>query len=195
MAMTERESPAQRSRRGGARKRTPAAVQAGKDNLAKGRAKRAEVRKAAGDRDTAAVRWSKLLSGEITVKDLDDEEIEKRNVKGKDGCINGTRAVPSHIGAAMAKELMSRADGALRKNLIKAVDYLGDVIDDSDAKDSDKIKAADMIINRLMGKPDQRLVIQDETKFEAMAREAAGVVVDREMADLLKEEGGQDGNA
>jgi hypothetical protein len=46
-----------------------------------------------------------------------------------------------------------------------------------------------------MGKPDQRLVIQDETKFEAMAREAAGVVVDREMADLLKEEGGQDGNA
>src|SRR6478736_6392746 len=76
-------------------KQTAAQKRAAAENLRKGREardrKRQEAREAAerGEvRDTTAVRWAKLLDDTLTVQDLDEEELARMQVRGKDGEFN-----------------------------------------------------------------------------------------------------------
>lgn len=196
--MAQRETAAVASKRTGAGKRgntkrggpqTAEQKKAAAANLAKGRAARDAQRSSASaqDRDDQKTRWAKLLDGTLTVRDLDDDEIDAMRVKGKDGAFNGRapRNIPSHLAHAFLKERVRRAEGELQRVLLKAVRRLETVIDDPDAKDSDAINASRLVVERVMGKAEQKIILGDESQFDRLSREAAGQVdLDREMADL-----------
>lgn len=178
--MAERKTPAERSRR-----HVPEhAKAAGKSNLAKGREAKAAMRKKAKEegRPTASERWAMLLDGRLTVKDLDDEEIKRMQVRTAGGDFSGKRrkTMPSHIAAAFRDENMRRATAMLEEALPDAIKALVEIAKMSE-KDSDRIKAANIVVERVMGKTPQE-VIARVTSFDEVVDEAVKTVgVDRDL--------------
>ena len=179
--MPEREKPAARKKRGPASKK---AADAGRANLAKGRevkdAARAKAREEG--REPASSRWAKLLSGTLTVKDLDDEELAKMRVRGKDGGFSGSRKpIPSHLAQQMQQEAIKRANDQFRLAAPKAVKRLLEIAEDSETKDADAIRALQIILERSLGKTPEVIRIDGASPFDAVTMEALGL--DRDVAD------------
>lgn len=187
--MTERKKGADLTNPAAAskRKRKPTAkeIEAGKANLAKGReAKRKAREEAEADpnRMSASERWARLLDGTLTVADLDEEELARMKVKGKDGTFNGPgRAVPSHLAQAMQKEGIKRATEMFRTAAPRAVKRLLEIADDPDTKDADAIRALDIVMNRGLGKMPETVLIEERSKFEDNQSSVFGV--DRESVE------------
>jgi hypothetical protein len=165
----------------------------GKQNLAKGREAKARKRaeaKAAG-LPTAGARWAMLLDGTLTVSDLDDEEIRRGRVRGADGGFTGRRhSVPSHLMAEFQKELLRRAESKFKESVVDAIELYSKVVNDEDAKYSDRLKAADKIIERVFGKTPETIRIEGADKFESVIGDA--LFVDRDMADGVGGSGPED---
>jgi hypothetical protein len=137
---------------------------AGRKNLAAGRKTRDEKRREAresGEFVPAKERWAALLSGTITVKDLDNEEIARMQVRSRDGSFGGRRrAVPSHLAQQMQREGIRRATELFRISAPAAVDGLLKIAEDPDAKDSDRIKAYSIIMDRGLGRVPETVRIE-----------------------------------
>jgi hypothetical protein len=188
--MTERKKSAPRSRRSPSAK----AIEAGKANLAKGRAKKAEETEKAHEqgREPAGARWAKLLDGTITVADLDDEEIAKMQVRGADGGFAGRkRRVPSHLAQQMKDEAIKRATEQFRVFAPKAVKRLLEIAEDPDTKPADAIRALDIALNRGLGKTPETIRVESGDPWAKLLNDVAGVGLDREMADLEEQVRGQ----
>jgi len=166
---------------------TPKQRDAGRKNLAKGRAARKKMAEqaAAEGRVTANERWSMLLDGTLTVHDLDDDEVRKMKVRSADGSFSGRgRRLPSHLIAAFHAEQIKRAKNVMHKSLVKAAKLLDAVIDDPEASRAEQLKAADMILNRVMGKAPETIRVQADDKFTDLLN-AGGVLKDvRDLSDL-----------
>lgn len=156
--------------------------------MEKGRAKKAKQTKEARAKGamSAKVRWSMLLDGTLTVHDLDDEEVNKMRVRGADGGFSGSRqAMPSHLAVEFHREIVRRAEKELRGNLGKAAELLGKVIDDPEARHSDKIKAAQILFDRVLGKTPETVVLKSDDKFADLLGDA--IAEDRDLDDLTTE--------
>jgi hypothetical protein len=157
--------------------------------LAKGRAKKArETAKAhEEERPPAGERWAKLLDGTLDVKDLDDEELARMQVRGRDGGFAGRkRSVPSHLAQKMKDEAIRRAQEQFRLFAPKAVKRLLEIADDPDTKPADAIRALDIALNRGLGKtPETVKIIQD--RWGDMLDDVSAMDVDRDMADATQE--------
>lgn len=147
--------------------------------LAAGRAAKKQKREQAKKegRMTAQQRWAMLLDGTLTVKDLDDEEVSRMKVKGKDGCFSGTktRTMPSHLVSAWQREAVKRANDKLRTAAPEAVQTLLDIGNNPEAKDTDRIRALMYLVDRSLGKVPETLRIEGESKFDAMLAESVGL--------------------
>lgn len=151
-----------------------------KKALKKGLKKRKDNLKKGGM--SAHERWGMLLSGTLSVKDLDDDEIQKMRVRGKGGQFGGRAPrVPSHLAQAFQKEGIRRATEMFRTAAPRAVKRLLDIAEDMDTKDADAIRALDIVLNRGLGKTPEIITVRDETKFDKVAGEAVGI--DRTVAD------------
>lgn len=144
--------------------------------------KRAMAEQAAKeDRDTAGERWAKLLDGTLTVQDLDDEEISKMKVRAKDGTLPGRgRKIPSHLAQQFHQEAIKRANAKFREALSAAVQTLADIATDPDVKEADRIKAANIIVDRVLGKAVETVRVED-TRWDGLLADAVGL--DRDMVD------------
>ena len=165
--MAKRESAASSSRRG--------MSDAQRKALAKGRAKRDKnrqerlEREAAGEKMyTADEKWSMLLSGTLTVKDMDDKELKKMRFRAKDGSFAGVskKVIPSHIAQAITAERIRRAVDIYHDALPKAIEALVEIIEEGAdgeiIKTSDVIKASQIIQERVLGKPDSKVTLTVE---------------------------------
>lgn len=183
--MAKRESPATRSQR--TSRRTKKEIEAGKANLAKGREAREQKRREAEaeGRDTGTVRWQKLLDGQLTVADLDDEEITRMRVKAKDGSFAGTprRSMPSHLAQGFHREAIKRANDKIRTAAPEAVQALLDIGRDPDVKESDRVRALTYIIDRGMGKVPETINVQKADEWSATMDEAFKQGIDRDKVD------------
>lgn len=170
---------------------TPAWLKAGTENLAKGREKKkamAEEGKKSG-RDDVGVRWAKMLDGSMTVKDLSIEELNRMQLVGKDGTFSGRgRAIPSHIAQAMRNETIRRAQGALLASVHDAAMALGKIINDPEASSADITRASNIVMDRVLGKPTETVVITNESEWDKGVRES--INLDREKDTLMDEEAG-----
>lgn len=174
--MARRETGAGSKRR--ARAQTAAEKAAGSANLAKGRKKKAEQTKAAKAAGTprASERWAMLLSGTITVKDLDDDEIAKMKVRGADGGFTGRRpGMPSHLVQAFHKEAITRARNQITTAAPKAAKALLKILEDPEASNNDIIKAASILMDRGMGRAPEVIRIVGESPFDHMLTDAVGL--------------------
>lgn len=179
--MAKRESGARSTKR--ATPRTAAEDAAGRANLQKGRAKKAQAREeaAAAALPTAQERWAMLLDGTLAVRDLDDAEIRKMRVKSADGTFNGpARRLPSHLAQQFHQEAIRRANDRIRTAAPEAVKELLRIGSDPDVKDSDRIKALLYIIDRSLGKTPEVVRVETEDRWQQTLGE---VVVDRNLDD------------
>jgi hypothetical protein len=184
--MAKRESPASSSRRGVDR-HTEKSKAAGRKNLAKGRETMIKRRAEAKANGAVPVgdRWAMLLDGRLSVRDLDDKEIKKMRPRGIDGGFSGRpRRLPSHIIQAFTDERIRRAKDGIAKVLPTAIEEAKRILEDPEAKDSDKIKVMAMVWDRNLGKNPETIRVQADDPFAAALRE---VVVDRDLADLAGE--------
>jgi hypothetical protein len=159
-------------------KRGTAATPKQRAALAAGQKKKreqAEAAKAAGQK-TAKERWSMLLSGTITVRDLDDKEVQKMQVRNASGGFGGKRRhLPSHIHQAFQAEQLRRFHDRLRKSLPVSLDVIIEILEDPEAKHSDKLRASQMLQDRVLGKAPETVRIEGVSEWDLMFNDSVEV--------------------
>lgn len=100
-------------------------------------------------------RMAMLLRGELTVADLDDEELARGQLRGDDGNFHGrkTNLVPRAMHDEMVRRILDRGKEKMREDFFGAIDVIATVMNDSTVDANVRLKAADMIITRIAGKP------------------------------------------
>lgn len=176
-----------------ASRHTAKAKAAGRANLAKGRAKKAEETRKAREQGTprAGERWARLLDGSLSIEDLDDDEIKNMRVRGADGGFSGKRRpLPSHIAQAFHRESIRRANERFRTAAPEAVKALIEIGTDPEVNESARIRALMFVVERSLGKMPETVRVEGMSAFDRLTAEAVGL--DRDMADLAGRLGDKD---
>lgn len=123
-------------------------------------------------------RWSEILAGidakEFTwaefVQTLTPTELARGQLMDKNGEFRGRppSLVPRAFHDACIRELMARGKVLYQENYIAAIESMTEIAKNTNAKESDRIKAAQFVIERLEGKAVERLVVTAEDPFAAM---------------------------
>lgn len=114
-----------------------------------------------------------LISGELKVTDLDDEELSRGRLRDKGGGFRGrpSLVMPTEMVQAMRREWLNRANARLREALLeKGIGTLVMLADDARIDPAVRLKAANMIIERTMGKVPDKVEIVAEDPIEALFR-------------------------
>lgn len=117
-------------------------------------------------------RYALFLSGKITVEDLDDDELAQGRLKAVDGTFRGRppKTIPADMVAAMRREWISRAEARLREALMeKGIGTLVDLASNA-VDESVRLRAAQGIIERTMGKVPDKIHVQAEDPVETLFR-------------------------
>lgn len=115
-------------------------------------------------------RYAEFLSGKITVEDLDDDELANGRLKCRDGTFRGRppAVIPTTMVQAMRREWLSRADAKLREALMdRGIGTLTDLAKNS-PDDGVRLRAAQAIIDRTMGKVADKIEIKAEDPVETL---------------------------
>lgn len=118
-------------------------------------------------------RFARFLNGEITVEDLDDEELAQGRLKASDGTFRGRppRVVPAELVQAMRREWLSRAEAKLRDALMdKGIGVLTQLAGDTTVDPAVRLRAANLIIERTMGKVPDKIQVAAEDPVESLFR-------------------------
>ena len=93
-----------------------------------------------------------LLDGDITVHDLDDEELKRFRGRDIDGEFKGRiRPLPVKIHAAIRQALLNKMQANIEGFLPRAAAILEDIAEGSE-QDSARVKAIDLLLQRGAGK-------------------------------------------
>jgi hypothetical protein len=114
-------------------------------------------------------RWTEVMeavqNGDFTwdefVKTLSPEELARGMLMDKNGSFTGRppALVPRVFHDACIRELLARGKVLYKTNYIKAIEAMTDIASSKSAKESDRIKAATFVIERLEGKVPDKLEI------------------------------------
>ena len=118
-------------------------------------------------------RYAMLAQGLISVEDLDDDELSRGQLKDKNGQFRGRppKMMPIELVQAMRREWLSRAEAKLRDALYDG--GLATYVELSQNKTIDpgvRLRAADRIVERTMGKVPDKVEIKSEDPVEALFR-------------------------
>jgi len=152
--------------------------------------------KVRGKRGGARVQISPAAAGIIydgdSLDDWDDEELLRGQRRSKNGKFHGRP--PVVIPAALHKELTrrrySRAHDILADSLVDGAQMLRAIVNDSSAEASDRIRAVELMFNRVLGKPRESVSLDlsaesDGPKWQQVV--ATAIVGSVEEAGLLLE--------
>jgi hypothetical protein len=105
-----------------------------------------------------------LVTGKITVADLDDEEIIRLRFKDRNGGWSGRppALIPTQVAVAMKNELLKRAGDRLAGHLIAAIERLAIIA--AEGEDRDALVAAKFIAERMLGKAPEKLELGGTVK-------------------------------
>jgi len=142
-----------------------------------------------GARNTA------ILIGEDDLSDWDEEELRRGQRRDKNGRFQGQppKVVPKAIHDELVRRTLAKAEELMRENLYTAIEALVEIITGQDTEDRDKLKAIDMIMNRVMGKTPDRIQFSGAMKPWEIALRKGIVstdddVLDIDDADVVEEE-------
>lgn len=118
-------------------------------------------------------RMAMLANGDLSVQDMDNEELARLQFRDSGGKFRGRppQHLPAQLVNMMRKELLDRLAEKRRAVLEEMQDVLIGIANAGE-KDSDRIKAAQLIIERELGKTPERVELSTGDKpFEVtMAR-------------------------
>lgn len=113
-----------------------------------------------------------LLDGTINVEDLDDEELARGYPRAEDGSFRGRPTViPTSLHQRIQRELFSRASQQLRESLLGVTETMTSIAQDKEVDPAQRIKAAQWVVERLMGKTPDVSIALDEKKYERVLAE------------------------
>lgn len=109
-----------------------------------------------------------ILSGAEDVSLWSDEELLRGQRKDRNGRWTGRppKVVPLAVHQELTRRRMSQAYELLREDLGSAVRLLIKVVKDENADTKDRIKSAELIINRVMGKAPERIEVTTRSRWE-----------------------------
>lgn len=117
-------------------------------------------------------RYAEFLAGKITIEDLDDEELAQGRLKASDGTFRGRppAVIPTEIVQAMKREWLSRAHSRLQEALLqKGIGTLVELAATA-ADEGVRLRAAQAIIERTMGKVPDKIEVAAEDPVETLFR-------------------------
>jgi hypothetical protein len=131
---------------------------------------------------------TRILTGQEDLSLWDDEELRRGQKRDKNGNWQGVQSkiIPKAIHDELVRRTLSQAEQLLRDNLAEAIEMLVDVMRGKDTEDKDKLKAIEMIMNRVMGKEPLKVDLTVGTKKpweEAM--DAVIVPTDDDVVDVI----------
>jgi hypothetical protein len=137
-------------------------------------------------------RWTEIVQhikrGDYTWEDfvetLSPSELARGQLKDAEGMFRGRppAIVPRAFHDACVRELMRRGQHLYRENYIEAITAMTAIAKDEDAKDSDRIKAAQFVIERLEGKVPDKLEISAADPWQTIISGIVAKVEDEQIA-------------
>jgi hypothetical protein len=132
-------------------------------------------------------RWSEIIqavqNGEYNwddfVSSLTAEELARGQLMDKNGSFSGRppHFVPKAFHDACIRELLARGKILYKENYVQAIQAMTEIAKSTTAKESDRIKAAQFVIERLEGKVPERLEIGAADPWQQII---AGIVAEVE---------------
>lgn len=117
-------------------------------------------------------RVAALLDGSLDVADLDEEELARGYPRAEDGSFRGRPTViPTAVHQRIQRELFARAGEKLRTNLLGAVEAMTDIATDKEQDAATRMKAAQWVVERIMGKTPDVQVNMEEKRYEKLLSE------------------------
>lgn len=118
-------------------------------------------------------RYALLLNGILKIEDLEDEELARGQLKDKNGQFRGRppTMVPKELVQAMRREWLGRAESKLRAALMESgIGVLTELANDKSIDEGVRLRAAQTIIERTMGKVPDKIELRTEDPVEALFR-------------------------
>ena len=118
--------------------------------------------------------WANFANGKIPWSELDDEELARLQVRGRNGQFSGPRprVIPRELIQMHTRELFARNEKLMKDVILKATSVFTDVIDSTTASDADKMRAAQYLHDRILGKTPDKVELKAELKpWETLASE------------------------
>jgi len=115
-----------------------------------------------------------LLRGELDVSAWTDEELIRGQRRDKNGRWTGRppAVVPAVVHQELTRRRMSQAFDLLRDNVVRATEVLVEIATDAEADTAVRVKAASIILDRVMGKAPERVELSVEPAWAAALRGA-----------------------
>lgn len=115
-------------------------------------------------------RYKAFLTGEITVEDLDDEEIMRGQIRSADGSFRGRppKLVPREFAAALAKRQQEMYNGEMGELVVEAWKTLNSVMKNRNPLPGEgaRVQAAKLILERYYGKTPDVVVNTTQSEWE-----------------------------
>jgi hypothetical protein len=109
-----------------------------------------------------------LLDGELTVADLDEEELKRFRGRDVDGEFKGQiKPIPVKLNAQIRQRLLGMMQASIEGFLPRAVSILEDIAEGSE-QDSARVKAIDLILQRGAGKVPDVVRVGTEDPWDAI---------------------------
>lgn len=133
---------------------------------------------------------TKIMTGQEDLSVWSDEELKRGQRKDKNGRWQGRppSIVPKAIHDEMVRRTMEKAATMMNDNLEAAVACLVDIVKGADVEDKDRIKAASMIIDRVMGRTPEKVELTAQVKPWQTAVQGGIVRVPRSALPAADEE-------
>jgi hypothetical protein len=126
-----------------------------------------DTESAANDAQTQSLsRFRQFQAGQITVDDLDDEELAMCGFRGKNGAIYRPKNIPRELAQAFTKAIYERAQEELRSLTVDAARTLGEIMRNKTFEPDIRLKSALSIIERNLGKTPQSITVNAGTGFD-----------------------------
>lgn len=124
---------------------------------------------APANRVSMMTRAQQFMQGFLKPEDLDDEEIQGSFIRNPDGTVVKARALGLTFEQIIAKELHVRLNGYLRKKSMSMLTVMVDIAENELYEPADRIKAAQWVAERTMGKVPEVIVHgTTEAPFESI---------------------------
>lgn len=117
------------------------------------------------------VTWANIKNGSVPWSELDDEELGKGKLRDKNGQWRGGTGslLPRTMVPEITRRLKDRYDDRLREHLKNAQGVFLDIMNDTAADPKDRLKAAQYMMERLIGKvPDKVEVVAEIKPWEGL---------------------------
>lgn len=111
-------------------------------------------------------RYKLFLAGQLTVDDLDDEELASCGFRSTNGRIYRPRNVPRELTQAFQKAIYERANRELRSLTVEAAQTMGEIMKNKNVEPDIRLKAALSILERNLGKTPQVVAFAEAKPYE-----------------------------